>query len=132
MPKTITQKVVFKNTTPETLYDLYMDAKEHAASTGAPVKITKKEGASYSVHDGYITGINLHLVPGKMIVQTWRGNDWKKSDPDSIFTLLFEKDAKDAILYMTHANLPADQEEGIQSGWKEFYWKPWKTYLAKK
>ena len=48
MTKTITQKVVFKNTTSKKLYDLYMDAKQHSAITGGPAKITAKEGTNFS------------------------------------------------------------------------------------
>jgi activator of HSP90 ATPase len=130
--KTLTQKVVFKNTTPDELYEMYMDAKLHAMLTGAPAKITKKEGASYSAHGDYIKGKNLHLVPGKLIVQSWKGSDWKKSDLNSLFMLQFEKKGSDAVLNMVHANLPDDQAEGIKSGWTDYYWTPWKAHLAGK
>ena len=58
MAKTIVQKVLFKNTTPQVLYNLYMNAKKHTDATGVPAKISDKEGAKYSAHDGYITGKN--------------------------------------------------------------------------
>ncbi len=45
MAKTLKHKVVFKKTTPKTLYDLYMNAKKHAAIAGSPVTISSKEGA---------------------------------------------------------------------------------------
>jgi activator of HSP90 ATPase len=128
--KTLTQKVVFKNTTPAQLYELYMDSKLHSLTTGAPAKITKKEGSSYSAHGDYIKGKNYQLVPGKLIVQSWRANDWKKSDLDSIFMLQFEIKGKDAVLNMVHANLPDDQAEGIKSGWTDYYWTPWKAHLS--
>jgi activator of HSP90 ATPase len=129
--KTLTQKVVFKNTTAEQLYDLYMDAKLHSLVTGDTAKITKKEGASFSAYGDYIEGKNLQLVPGKLIVQSWRGKDFKKSDMDSTFILQFEKKGNDAILYMVHANVPDAEADGIKTGWTDFYWTPWKAYLAK-
>ena len=52
MPKTLVQKVVFKNATVKDLYDLYMDAKKHSLTTGAPAQISAKEGSTYSAHDG--------------------------------------------------------------------------------
>ena len=104
--KTLTQKVVFKNTTPEQLYDLYMDAKLHSLVTGDTAKITKKEGAAFTAYGNYIKGKNLQLVPGKLIVQSWRGSDFKKSDMDSTFILQFEKKGNDAVLHMVHANVP--------------------------
>ncbi len=130
--KTLTQKVVFKNATPEQLYELYMDAKLHSLVTGAPAKITKKEGTTFSAHGNYIKGKNFHLKPGKLIVQSWRGTDWKKSDLDSIFMLQFEKKGSDAVLNMVHANVPEDQADGIKSGWADYYWTPWKQHLAGK
>jgi len=41
MAKNITQKVVFKNTSPKALYDLYMNAKNMLRHC-APAKITNK------------------------------------------------------------------------------------------
>jgi len=132
MAKTITQKVVFKNTTPKQLYDLYMDAKKHSKVTGGPAKITNKEGAKYSVHGGYIQGKNLQLVKDKMIVQSWRASEWSKDDLDSTFVLKFESKGKDAEVHMVHANIPDKHVAGIKKGWGQHYWKPWKNYLAGK
>ena len=129
--KTLTQKVIFKNTTPEQLYNLYMDAKLHSLVTGDMAKITNKEGSSFTAYGDYISGKNLQLVPGKLIVQSWRGIDFKKSDLDSTFILQFEKQGNDAVLYMVHANVPDSEADGIKTGWSDFYWTPWKTYLAK-
>lgn len=128
--KTLTQRVVFKNTSPEQLYELYMDAKLHSLVTGNKAKITKKEGAAYSAFGPFISGKNLKLVPGKLIVQTWRANDWRKSDTDSIFMLQLEKKGNDAVLNMVHANIPDDQAEGIKGGWNDYYWTPWKLHLS--
>jgi len=129
---TLTQKVLFKNTTPAQLYELYMDARLHALVTNHATKIIKKEGASFSAFRGSLTGKIVKLVPGKLVVQTWRANDWKKSDLDSILMLRMEKEGKDAILSMVHANIPDDQAASIKSGWNDYYWKPWKAYLAGK
>ena len=40
MSKTIVQDVVFKNTTPKVLYELYMDGKKHSIATGASVLLS--------------------------------------------------------------------------------------------
>ena len=52
MAKTIIQKVLFKNTTPATLYELYVNAKKHSMVTGDAAKITSKVGAKFSAHRG--------------------------------------------------------------------------------
>lgn len=131
MAKTLTQKIVFKNASPETLYEMFLNAKHHAAITGGgTTKIIAKEGEQFSVYDGYITGKNLQLVRGKLIVQSWFGSDWNANEPDSTFILLFEQKGKDTLLNMIHANIPDEFAEGIKKGWTDFYWKPWKKYLS--
>jgi activator of HSP90 ATPase len=132
MAKTITQKVVFKNTSPKSIYDLYMDAKKHAASTGWPTKISNKEGSKFITGGDYITGKNLVLMKNAMIVQTWRAKDWSKSDADSIFIITIEQKGKDAILNMIHANVPDKHASNLAKGWTSYYWNKWKAYLAGK
>jgi activator of HSP90 ATPase len=132
MARTIVQKVVFKNTTPKALYDLYMNAKKHTKATAAEAQITSKEGAPFSAHDGYITGTNLKLVKDQLIVQSWRGSDWRKEDPDSTFIIHLEPKGKNVVLHAIHANLPDNQADDIDKGWHTFYWEPWKKFLAGK
>jgi activator of HSP90 ATPase len=132
MPKTIIQKVVFKNTTAKTLYDLYMNARLHSMIAGSPVKISEKAGAKFSAHGGYIKGKNIHLEKNKQIIQTWRAEGWGKGDVDSIFMINLEQKGKDVILYMVHAYLPEKEVTGIKKGWFDHYWNPWKQHIAGK
>jgi uncharacterized protein YndB with AHSA1/START domain len=132
MAKTIVQKVVFKNTTPKDLYDLYMNAKKHTAATAAPAQITNKEGAAFSAHDGYITGQNLKLVKDQLIVQSWRGMDWNKKDPDSTFMIHLEPKGRNVIVHVVHSNVPDKHAGDIDKGWHTHYWQPWRQYLAGK
>jgi activator of HSP90 ATPase len=132
MSKNIIQKVVFKNTSPKALYDLYMNAKKHSVATGAPAKITAKAGTKYSAHGGYITGENIHLKKDSLIIQTWRGMDWDKADPDSTFIIELEPKGKDTVLHAIHIGIPDKSVDGITKGWYSHYWEPWKKYLAGK
>jgi len=132
MAKSIVQKVLFKNTNPKDLYDLYMDAKKHSRVTGVPAKISDKPGTGFSAHGDYIKGKNLHLVKNKQIVQTWRGKDWHKNDQDSIFSIHLEQKGEDVVLHAIHANIPDEHAADINKGWHDYYWKPWKQHLAGK
>jgi len=132
MAKTIEQKVVFKNTAPKALYDLYMKADLHSLIAGGPVKISDKEGAAFSAHGGYITGKNLHLIKDELIVQTWRAMDWDKKELDSVFMIRLEKNGKDTVLHAVHALVPDKAVAGVEKGWHGHYWKPWKQHLAGK
>lgn len=132
MAKTVVQKVVFKNTTTKTLYELYMDSKKHSLATGGPAKISNKVGGKYSAHGGYINGKNLQLVKDKLIVQTWRAQGWDKKDVDSTFMINLEQKGKDVVLHAVHANLPDKHAGHINKGWHDHYWNPWKQFLAGK
>ena len=132
MAKNIVQKVVFKNTAPKALYDLYMNAKKHSKATAAPAKISNKAGTKFSAHDGYIVGENLCLINNSLIVQSWRGGDWDKDSPDSIFIIQLEKKGKNTILHAIHAGVPDKHTDSISKGWYTHYWEPWKKFLAGK
>jgi activator of HSP90 ATPase len=132
MAKHVTQKITFKKTKPKTLYELYMNAKKHALIAGSPVTISSKAGSAFSSHAGYITGKAVHTVKDKIIVQTWRAMDWTPEDPDSIFTIVLEPSGKDTLLHVIHSGVPDAKEEGIEKGWHNHYWKPWKQYLSGK
>jgi activator of HSP90 ATPase len=129
---TITQTVEFKNTDAATLYELYMNAKKHSESTGAPATITSKIGAPYTAHGDHISGKNLTLVKDQLIVQTWRGADWDPKDPDSVFMIFLEPKGKNVILHMVHGDLPEKHADDIYTGWEKYYWEPWKKYLSVK
>jgi activator of HSP90 ATPase len=133
MPKTINQKIIFRNAKASELYDMYLDSREHTKLTGNnTAKISSKEGTPFSIYDGFSWGKNLQLVKDKLIVQSWRASDWKKTDIDSTLILSFEQNNIDTVITMIHANVPDNQAAALKNGWNEFYWKPWKKYLAEK
>jgi len=132
MAKTITQKVVFKNTTPKAVYDLYMNPKKHSFISGAPATISATPGSKFSTHGGYISGEHLHSVKDKLIVQNWRAQGWDEKDVDSTFILTLEPKGKDVVLQMVHANVPDKAVASLAKGWNEHYWNPWKQHLAGK
>ncbi|MEP6584890.1 MAG: SRPBCC domain-containing protein [Ginsengibacter sp.] len=132
MAKTIVQKIVFKNTTTDKLYNFYMNAKQHSLITGAPAKISNKVGAAFSAHGTYITGKNLFLVKNELIVQTWRAESWTKNDPDSVFIIGLEKKGNDVMLNAVHVNVPDNAEASLKKGWFDHYWNPMKDHLAGK
>ena len=80
-------------------------------------------------YGGYATGKNLQLIKYLLIVQSWRGSDWDDAEQDSIFILSFEEKGKDTVLRMVHANVPERHAPGIETGWTDYYWNPWKEFL---
>jgi activator of HSP90 ATPase len=128
--KTIEQSVRFSASARQ-LYDIYLDPKRHAAFTGGRVKISSKPGSAFNAFDGMLSGATLLTVPGKLIVQRWRGYHWKKTDLDSTLILHFVQDGKRGRIDLVHVNVPTHDFAGVTGGWKKYYWKPLTAYLRK-
>lgn len=130
MPKTIQQSVKF-SVPPDRLFGIYMDPRKHAAAINATVSVNRKVGGRFTAFGGMLRGTILAIVPGRMIVQSWRGSDWRKSELDSILVLTFDRAPGGARLGLIHANIPDRRSASIQRGWHNYYWKPWRAYLRK-
>lgn len=129
MPKTIRQAVKF-SVAPGMLFDIYLDSKKHSAATKAKASVSRRVGGSFRAFGGALRGKNLAIVPKRMIVQSWRGADWKKADTDSILILTFQRASRGGQINLVHANVPDRCYAGIQKGWYKYYWRPWKAYLS--
>ncbi|MBM4339015.1 MAG: hypothetical protein FJ110_05690 [Deltaproteobacteria bacterium] len=133
MARIIRQKVKFKGVLPEGLFDIYMDSKKHSAAVDSSASISKKVGGNFWVFGkNGLQGKNLKIVPKKMVVQSWRAGDWKAGVLDSILTIIFQKTRDGAVIELVHVNIPDDLYKEINTGWKEYYWQPWKKYLREK
>jgi hypothetical protein len=79
MTPVIQQSVRFR-TSPQALFDLYLDSRRHSLSTGAPATISRKVGREFKAFEVQLEGKNLLIVAGRQIVQLWRATHWKKAD----------------------------------------------------
>ena len=129
MSAPIRQSVVLM-ASPAALFDAFLDSRKHSKITGAPAKVSPRPGARFTAFGGALSGRNLLLVPGRMIVQAWRSTQFKTSDPDSILILTFSKVAGGTRIDLVHANVPAHDHKGVTKGWPKYYWAPWKSHLA--
>lgn len=130
MAKTIQQSVKF-SASPERLFTIYVNSKQHGAATHSTASVSRKVGGKFTAFNEALVGKMLAIVPNRMIVQSWRGSDWKKSEPDSILILTFSKASRGARLGLVHANIPDRHYAGIRRGWTKYYWNPWRAYLRK-
>jgi uncharacterized protein YndB with AHSA1/START domain len=131
MPRTITMAVDLP-CSPARLYRMYLDPKQHAAFTGAPVKIAARAGAPFRAFDGALTGKILQLVPNRLIVQSWRSTAFGKRDLDSTLILAFFPRKDGARIELTHVNVADGDFAGVSEGWSKYYWIPWREYLSRR
>lgn len=116
---------------PDALYDMYLDPREHAAITGSPVvRIAPVEGAEFWAFDGRIHGRILALSPGRQIVQSWRSFEWRPEDLDGTLILAFSPAPGGGRIESALVNAPDHLFEKLVSNWPMRYWEPWLAYLA--
>jgi uncharacterized protein YndB with AHSA1/START domain len=116
-------------TTPESVYNAWLNGEQHAAMTDAPATGTTTVGSTFTAHGGYITGKNVELAPFSKIVQRWRTTEFEDDDEDSILTITFEALGNNTLVTLAHANLPPHGSQ-YEEGWKAYYFKPMKAYFS--
>lgn len=129
--KTIKQTGFFPSVQPERIYHAFLNGKEHTEMTGSKATAGPKVGDKFTAWDGYISGKNLELDPGKRILQEWQTTEWPEGAPPSHLEWTFaEKDGGTEVT-MVHSKVPASQAESYRQGWIDYYWTPMKEYFAK-
>ncbi|MGA2780118.1 MAG: SRPBCC domain-containing protein [Steroidobacteraceae bacterium] len=116
---------------PARLFRMYLDAKQHAAITGAPVKIGARVGAEFEAFGGALSGKLLQIVPNRLIVQSWRSKNFGRSDMDSTLVLSFSQVKGGGRIELTHVNVASGDFAGVSEGWSKYYWLPWRQYLSR-
>ena len=129
LTKTIQQSEYFPASC-QAVYDLIMDAEKHSAFTGMPVITSSEVSGIFDVFEGYCTGFNIELQPGKRIVQAWhfREEGWP-TDHYSICTFLFEPEGNGTRLTFTQTGVPEHSMKALEHGWTQYYWETMREYL---
>ncbi|VVB85159.1 Activator of Hsp90 ATPase -like protein [uncultured archaeon] len=125
--KTIRQSVLFK-ANPHEIYEMLMDSQKHSGFTGEKASISREVNGEFSAYDGYITGLNLELVPDRKIVQSWRGKDWSPGHYSKV-TISFEEVKDGTRLTFIQTGVPDEHYDEISQGWHDYYWIPMKKML---
>ena len=72
----------------------------------------------------------LEVVAPKLIVQSWRSTQFRDEDPDSTLILMLSADVGAGRIDLVHLDVPDHDYAGVQQGWKQYYWDPWRAFLA--
>lgn len=130
---TIRQKIEIPNATPDEVYKVFLSSKEHSQFTGSKAKCSAKVGDKFQAWDGYITGKNVELIPGKKIVQDWMTTEFPDGYSFSKLQITLAKSKHGGTtLTMVHSKVPASQVEKYNNGWHESYWDPLNVFFAEK
>jgi activator of HSP90 ATPase len=106
-----------------------MKAPEMQKMPAKPCVIGRHEGSAFALFAGFITGRQLKLIPGQLIVQAWRAEDWPAGAYSIVSFKLVESSSGTKILF-DHLGFPAGEAGQLASGWRGNYWNPMTQVLA--
>ncbi|HLU07205.1 MAG TPA: SRPBCC domain-containing protein [Woeseiaceae bacterium] len=113
----------------EELYEMYLDSQVHSDITGAPAKVSEEPNSLFEAFGGLLVGRTIQVVKHRLVVQSWRTVNFKKSDPDSILIISFTPEDDDGRIDLVHLQVPDSDFQGVCGGWDSRYFAPWLAYL---
>lgn len=116
--------------TAQQIYTAWLSNEGHTLMTGGVAVISDKIGDHFTAWDGYITGKNLELEPGKRILQSWRTSNFEKDEADSLLEILLNEVDGKTELTLIHKRVPESGEHYIK-GWDDHYFKPMQAFFDK-
>ena len=118
--------------TPEAIYQAWMSSKDHAGMTGSKrAEIGAAVGDAFTAWDGYISGKNLVLDPGRQIVQSWRTTRFTPADADSRIEVTLEAVTGGTRVTLVHSKVPEGHTSYRDGGWQSNYFEPMKRWFGK-
>jgi uncharacterized protein YndB with AHSA1/START domain/TfoX/Sxy family transcriptional regulator of competence genes len=126
--RTIRQSVTLR-ASPHDVYEALMDAKQHAAFTGCPARVSRQVGGRFTAMES-LRGKNVELIPGRRIVQTWQCDHegWPRAHYSTL-TIELKPRAGGTRLEFTQVDVPAACHAAIRSAWTKYYWRPLAKFL---
>jgi activator of HSP90 ATPase len=125
----ISQTIIIPRSSAKEIYSLLLDTKLHTKLIGESAIIKPGVGSDFSLYSGYATGKITKLIPGKVIEQSWRANDWPKDHYSSV-KFVFRDVRGGTQINFNQTNLPPGTEAEFENGWADFYWNPLIKYFS--
>lgn len=108
------------------LYEILMDENRWKGFTQSNAKISKEVGGEFSIFDGSVTGKNLELQNGKLIVQNWRFGNWPDGIWSTVRLTLEEPEPGLTVVQLNHVDVPEEDRygnatvvENTERGWRD-------------
>lgn len=117
--------------TPEDIFTALTNPLTIEIWTGASAVMEPVAGAEFSLWDGEITGKNIEIEHGKMIVQEWYFEDEEgmPMEHKSIVTIKLHNAGNSTDVELLHINIPDEAFDNIVDGWDRYYFKPLKELV---
>ena len=105
------------------------DGRQLLAAPGAqPTLISPEPGGAFTLFGGYITGRNLEMQPGRLLVQAWRTGGWAPGEY-SVVRFALTPEGSGCGLVFDHRGFPSGEGAHLARGWYLHYWDPLRKLL---
>ncbi|XP_004497884.1 uncharacterized protein [Cicer arietinum] len=108
------------------LFEILMDENRWKGFTHSNARISKEVGGEFSIFDGSVTGANLELQEGKLIVQRWRFGSWPDGMQSTVRIVFEEPESGVTVVKLTHTDVPEEDRygnatvvENTERGWRD-------------
>ena len=130
--RTVIHKTVDLPANPGSLFEMYLDSATHSAITGMEAKVAAENDSDFSAFGGLLTGRILRVVSPSLIVQSWRSVSFHDEDPDSTVVISISPAEMGGRIDLIHLDVPEHDYDGVNNGWDDKYFEPWRRYLEEK
>lgn len=108
------------------MYEILMDENRWKGFTQSNARISKEVGGEFSIFDGAVTGVNVELQEGKLIVQKWRFGSWPDGILSTVRITLEEPEPGFTVVKLTQTDVPEEDRygnatvvENTERGWRD-------------
>ncbi|KHN41713.1 Activator of 90 kDa heat shock protein ATPase like [Glycine soja] len=116
------------------LFEILMDENRWRGFTQSNARISKEVGGEFSIFDGSVTGKNLELDEGKLIVQGWRFGSWPDGIESMVRIVFEEPEDGVTVVKLTHSDVPEEDRygnatvvENTERGWRDLIFQRIRT-----
>jgi len=109
------------------VWQAFTDPAVIAKWGGGPAVMSEVAGSEFSLWGGDIFGTNTRIVKNKRLEQDWFGGKKWAQASEVVFT--FTAANGKTIVKLVQDNVPDDESEAIEQGWKDYYFDPIKELL---
>lgn len=94
--------------------------------SGYPADMKAETGYPFALWEGDIAGVNLEVIPNRLLVQEWF---FGEQDEQSVVRIELKKAKGGTLLSLRHTHIPDEVYEEITEGWREYYLGSLKSML---
>jgi activator of HSP90 ATPase len=114
------------NATPEEVYTALTNPLTIELWSGYPADMQPVEGTEFTLFEGDICGLNISLIPNQQLIQEWY---FGEGNEKSIVTIVLKPYGNGTQVELEHTNVPDEDWENMEEGWKSYYWGAIKKYF---